>query len=246
MISGPIPSPGSVTMRWLIVSSSGSRSFGPRHVTRRRRSDSLTAPSSASGPSRCSCSARSNSAISAACSSVIAMSSSPLSRRWRISWSISKATSRPAKRTSCSSRSTSPAPACASARQSSSESTTGKQPDLRAVGVEDVGEARRDDRLEAVVLQAPGRVLARGAAAEVLAGDEDRVGRQIPARLLGPVVEQELAEAGALDALEELLGHDLVGVDVGAVEVADGRERLSDPLYASIRGITTRSFARSD
>src|ERR1700735_890411 len=75
------------------------------------------------------------------------------------------------------------------------------QPDLRAVGVEDVGEARRDDRLEAVILQAPRRVLARGAAAEVLAGDEDRVGRQIPAGLLCPVVEKELAEAGALDAL---------------------------------------------
>ena len=98
-----------------------------------------------------------------------------------------------------------------------------QQPDLGAVGVEDVGEARRDERAEAVVLQPPRCVLARGAAAEVLAGDEDRVGRQIPARLLGPVVEQELAEAGALDALEELLGHDLVGVDVGAVEMADRR-----------------------
>ena len=56
-----------------------------------------------------------------------------------------------------------------------------QQPDLRAVGVEDVGEARRDDRLEAVVLQPPRRVLARGAAAEVLPGHEDRVGRQVPA-----------------------------------------------------------------
>src|SRR5271166_1376197 len=97
----------------------------------------------------------------------------------------------------------------------------GQQTDLGAVGVEDVGEARRDDRLKAVVLQAPGCVLARGAAAEVLTGHQDRVGRQLPARLLGPVVEQELAEAGALDALEELLGHDLVGVHVGAIEVAD-------------------------
>src|SRR6185437_13995044 len=87
-----------------------------------------------------------------------------------------------------------------------------QQSDLGAVGVEDVGEARRDDRAKAVVLQAPRRVLARGAAAEVLAGDEDRVGRQIPAGLLGPVVEQKLSKARALDALEELLGHDLVGV----------------------------------
>src|SRR3954454_6431151 len=81
-----------------------------------------------------------------------------------------------------------------------------QQADLRAVGVEDVGEARRDDRAEAVVLQAPRGVLARGAAAEVLTRDEDRVLREVPARLVAPVVEQELAEARALDALEELLG----------------------------------------
>jgi hypothetical protein len=33
-----------------------------------------------------------------------------------------------------------------------------------------------------------------------------------------PVIEEEVAVAGALDALEELLGDDLVGVDVGTVE----------------------------
>jgi hypothetical protein len=37
-----------------------------------------------------------------------------------------------------------------------------------------------------------------------------------------PVVEEELAEARPLDPLEELLGDDLVRVDVGAVEHADG------------------------
>src|SRR5204863_7037251 len=41
---------------------------------------------------------------------------------------------------------------------------------------------------------------------------------QREARLAEPVPEQELTEAGALDALQELLGDDLVGVDVGAVE----------------------------
>ena len=205
MISGPIPSPGSVTMRWLIGA------LTP------------TAPSSATGPSR-----RSRSALVARRSplpaaSVSAMSSRPLSRRWRISWSISKRDLAPGEadllleQVDLARRRRR-----ASARQSSLGEHDRQQADLGAVGVEDVGEARGDDRLEAVVLQAPGRVLARGAAAEVLARDEDRVGRQIPAGLLGPVVEQELAEARALDALEELLGHDLVGVDVGAVEVADG------------------------
>src|SRR5438552_2548305 len=78
-----------------------------------------------------------------------------------------------------------------------------QEPDLGAVGIEDVREARRDDRLEAVVLEPPRGVLARRAAAEVLARDEDRVGRQVPPRLLRPVVEEELPEAASLDALEE-------------------------------------------
>ena len=81
-----------------------------------------------------------------------------------------------------------------------------QQPDLRAVGPEDVGEARRDDRPEAVVLERPGRVLAAGPAAEVAAADEDRVGRQVPARLLGPVEEQEVPEPRPRDLFRNCLG----------------------------------------
>jgi hypothetical protein len=33
-----------------------------------------------------------------------------------------------------------------------------------------------------------------------------------------PVVEEEVAISGTLDSFEELLGNDLVGVDVGAVK----------------------------
>ena len=44
---------------------------------------------------------------------------------------------------------------------------------LEAVVVEDVGEAGRDDAADAEIQQRPGRVLARRAAAEILAGDED-------------------------------------------------------------------------
>src|SRR5438552_9115350 len=36
-----------------------------------------------------------------------------------------------------------------------------------------------------------------------------------------PVVEQELAEAGAFNPLQELLGDDLIGVDVGPIERDD-------------------------
>ena len=103
---------------------------------------------------------------------------------------------------------------------------------LAGVGEEDVGEAGRDDGEEAEVGEGPGGVLAGAAAAEVFSGDEDlralvmvlvedevgvglaRVGAFLDA---APVVEEEVAVAGALDALEELLGDDLVGVDVGAV-----------------------------
>ncbi len=98
------------------------------------------------------------------------------------------------------------------------------------VGEEDVGEAGGDDGEEAEVVEGPGGVLAGAAAAEVLSGDEDlralvmglvedevRVGLAGVGAFLdaAPVVEEEVAVAGALDALEELLGDDLVGVDVG-------------------------------
>src|SRR5262249_20170109 len=103
-----------------------------------------------------------------------------------------------------------------------------QQPDLRAVGVENVGEGGRDDRLEAEVLQRPWGVLAGGAAAEVGAGDEDRVRLQLDLAVAEPVVEEELAEAGPLDPLEELLGDDLAGVDVGAVQ---NRDLALDHVY---------------
>ena len=128
---------------------------------------------------------------------VMPTSSRPSSRRWRISGSISNGAPARAARIADLLRAQVHL-ALAGGGQRAAVLVVEhdrQQPDLGAVGVEDVGEARRDDRLEAVVLQPPRRVLARGAAAEVLARDEDRVGRQVPAGLLGPVVEQELAEA---------------------------------------------------
>jgi hypothetical protein len=105
-----------------------------------------------------------------------------------------------------------------------------QQPDLGAVRVEDVGEGRRQDRLEAEVLQRPGSVLAGGAATEVGAGDEDRVRLQLDLAVAEPVVEEELSEAGPLDPLQELLGDDLVGVDVAAVQ---HRHLALDHVYGS-------------
>src|SRR5512132_2310192 len=52
----------------------------------------------------------------------------------------------------------------------------GEQAVLERVLSEDVGERARDDRAEAEVGQRPGGVLARRAAAEIRAGDEDLAG----------------------------------------------------------------------
>ena len=124
------------------------------------------------------------------------------------------------------------------------------EPDLRRVRREDVAERRRDDHLEAVVLERPGGVLARRAAAEVPSRDQDRrpgvLGSvQLEARILAPVVEQELAVAGALDPLQELLRDDLVGVDVGAVEHGDaGRSIRRNGLHAAATSRTSAKSAR--
>src|SRR5207245_11110853 len=115
---------------------------------------------------------------------------------------------------------------------------------LVAIRQEDVGEARGHDRAEARVANRPRRVLARRPAAEIGAGDQHRcalVLGPVEREVLGlpPVIEKEGAVAGALDALEELLGDDLVGVYVGAVE---GRHAASDALdrlhYSSSRTST--------
>src|SRR5687768_14044923 len=99
---------------------------------------------------------------------------------------------------------------------------------LERVVEENVGERRRDHAAKAVVHQRPRRVLARGAAAEILAREQDL--RSLEARLvedelrvLAPGAEQAFGEADALDRSQVLLRDDLVGVDVGAVERRDQR-----------------------
>src|ERR1700759_3984175 len=79
-------------------------------------------------------------------------------------------------------------------------------------------------------MNGPSRVLARGATPEVFAGDQNAralvvvfVQNEVRIGLAGvrtfvdatPVVEEEVAVPGALDTFEELLGNDLVRVDVG-------------------------------
>src|SRR4051794_17239933 len=89
-------------------------------------------------------------------------------------------------------------------------------------------------------------MLARRAAAEVAAGDEDpcavRLGPvQLEGGVLPPVEEQELSEAAALDALQELLRDDLVGVHIGAIERHRARGHLPESLHA---GTSSRASAK--
>src|SRR5207244_4525928 len=100
---------------------------------------------------------------------------------------------------------------------------------LEAVVVEDVRVTGRDDDAEAVVDEGPGGVLAARAAAEVGAREQNRratvarlvqhkIGVWLPALKVSPVVKQELPVAVARQQLQKLLGHDLIGIDVDAIE----------------------------
>ena len=48
-----------------------------------------------------------------------------------------------------------------------------------------------------------------------------------------PIVEQELPKARSLDALEKLLGNDLVRIDIGAVHGRDQTVMLDERFHAS-------------
>src|SRR3984893_1429773 len=121
---------------------------------------------------------------------------------------------------------------------------------LHRVAAEDVGDGEAHHRAEAVVGERPGRVLARGAAAEVLSGHqhpralrpgfvEREPGPRASLLVEPPVGEQRLAEALAGDALEEAGGDDLIGVDVGLRQDHGlRRERLERlaPSFTTSRG----------
>src|SRR3989338_7765140 len=112
---------------------------------------------------------------------------------------------------------------------------------LEAIIEKDVGETRRDDGAETVIFQRPRRMLARTAAAEIFARQQYL--RALIARLvqhkiriqwtlavvharlaviqITPFVERIRAEAGTLDRLQELLGNDRIGIDIGAIQRRD-------------------------
>src|SRR5258708_8648189 len=122
---------------------------------------------------------------------------------------------------------------------------------LEAVVVENIGITRRDQRTEAKVVQRPGCVLARGAAAEILARKQnlralvarlvqDEIGIWLPSGRLHswlamiqitPGVEKIDAEPRAPDGFQELLRDDGVGVDVGAIQRRNQAFHLGEFLH---------------
>src|SRR3990170_8531656 len=114
---------------------------------------------------------------------------------------------------------------------------------LEAVLVEDVREAGRDHRPNAVLPHRPHRVLPRRAATEVAVRDQDggaavalvvhdelRVGFAVR---VAPVVEQDLAPPLPLDALKVAGRHYLVRVHVGPVKGQDNTGDSSERLHLS-------------
>src|ERR1039457_969847 len=93
------------------------------------------------------------------------------------------------------------------------------------VGAKDIGIRWRDDGAKAKLRQRPGGVFSRGAATKILSGYQNACRtvmllvehEVVPGRSIAmkaPAREEVGAETDALDALQMLLGDDLVGVDV--------------------------------
>src|SRR5436190_14291019 len=96
---------------------------------------------------------------------------------------------------------------------------------LETVIVENITERGRDHGTDAEIEQRPGRMLARGAAAEIVVRHENlgiTIGRLVEhkVRVLAAVVvvallgEQALAKSGALDGLQIIFRDDHIGVDI--------------------------------
>ena len=96
---------------------------------------------------------------------------------------------------------------------------------LEGVALEDIRERSADYRPEAELRQRPRGVLARTAAAEIVARQqnfrvlsarrvEDEIGLRIALRVIAPVAEELLVEAFFRGGLQEARRNDLVGIDV--------------------------------
>src|SRR5471032_540200 len=101
----------------------------------------------------------------------------------------------------------------------------GQQTVIERIAIEDFTIAGGDYGGDAELLQAPYGVLAAGTAAEIRAGDQDArrlitgpvqdaVGARLAVAIEAQVVQQTFIESFLADGAQELLGHDLVGIQV--------------------------------
>src|SRR5579883_2022370 len=110
----------------------------------------------------------------------------------------------------------------------------GQEAVIEAIVIEDIGEARRDEHAEAIVANGPGSVFARGAAAKVILGQQDRhalIAWQVQhegwiglrALRIGeaPIRKERALEAAAPDGFQKARRRNLVGIDVCAVQRQD-------------------------
>jgi hypothetical protein len=120
-----------------------------------------------------------------------------------------------------------------------------QHPVLETIVVEDIGKGRGNDRTDAEVFDRPHGVLPRRTASKISARDEDfgsPIARQIEferriersIRIAAPIVEQKLAESRTFNPFEELLGNDLIGVDVRAIHRGDDADEFLKWLHGQI------------
>jgi len=131
---------------------------------------------------------------------------------------------------------------------------------LETVISKNVAERRGNDDAESVVCERPDGVLTGRTTAKILAGDENRgllVPRVVKNKVrdmvalgrVAPVVKEKLTKAGAFNALEKLLGDNLIGINIDAIERSDGSSvfakgfhKFSSQFVVAVSGVRlTRS-----
>src|ERR1700675_4242718 len=122
----------------------------------------------------------------------------------------------------------------------------GKKSILGAVVGENISERKRNHRAEAEVGQCPHRVLSRRSAAKIFSSDQNtcafkarlvqhkvRVLRSV--RLKPPVIKQKLSKARLFDPLQKLLGNNLVGIYVNAIQRRDASPMQCEWFHRPLR-----------
>src|ERR1700731_1814586 len=116
---------------------------------------------------------------------------------------------------------------------------------LQTVVVKDIGEPRRDRRAEARVVEPPHRMLARTAASEIVARDQNR--RALVARLVQheilvlaavritpPINKQPSLKPRPYHSLEKLLRNNLIGIDISPIQRRNHPSKIFKFLHSDL------------